>query len=140
MTIHAQATKHVLALPSAGVDDGAFTAAAVDTLGYDYAQFIIQIGAIPAALAALKVTESDNNSDYTDVTGLDYASSLPETADKIHVAELNLRAGRKRYLKLVATAGDGSATLTQLSAVCNLTMGGQPVSATDRGAATLTQV
>lgn len=99
-------------------DNGAVTTVAVDTLGYDEALAIIAIGSTDIAMTALKMTESDDNSTYTDVSGADFNGSttidgttatLPdENADStIRLVHLDLRK-RKRYLKLSASAGDGT--------------------------------
>jgi hypothetical protein len=96
-------------------------------------------------LVALKVQESDDDSTYTDIDELDFSDTaqkdidgvalgLPSATDdnKVLLAEIDMR-GRKRYLRLVATAGDG-ATGTYLVAFAILSRGGQgPVSSADRG-------
>jgi hypothetical protein len=117
--------------PAAIVDAASFTTNEVDTLGFNYATFIFQLGATDIAMTALKVQESDTSgSGFADITGADMSSAtdidgaataLPSDADdnKFVVIQLDLR-GRKRYLDLVATAGNGS-TGTFASCVCVLT-------------------
>ena len=56
-------------------DNGAVTTVAVDTLGYDEALAIIAIGSTDIAMTALKMTESDDNSTYTDVSGADFTDA-----------------------------------------------------------------
>jgi hypothetical protein len=139
-----QDTKLVaLIRPAAIADDASFTSQVVDTLGYDYATCIFQLGASDIAVAALYMQESDDNSNYTNITGTIFGTStntdgstsgLPTATDdnKFEVVEIDLR-GRKRYLQCVATAGNGS-TGTYLSALVVLSRGEiGPVSATDRG-------
>jgi hypothetical protein len=83
---------------------------------------------------------------YADVTGLivgtslqisGVASALPLAAggdDGITLFHVDLR-DRKRDLKLVATAGDGSGTHTELTAVARLTRAEQvPIDAAGMGA------
>jgi len=106
--------------PAAIIDNASATTAEIDTKGFEYARIIAYVGATDIAMTALKVTESDTSgSGHADVTGLVYgtstdlagsASALP-TADadnKFFVFDIDLR-GRKRYLDVTATCGDGSA-------------------------------
>lgn len=107
--------------PAAIVDNASYTTAAIDTKGFDYANIYCYLGATDIAMAALKVQESDDSgmSGAVDVTGLVYGtstnkagstSSLPSATDdnKCFCFSVDLR-GRKRYLDVVATAGDGAA-------------------------------
>ena len=118
---HAQRTKLVsITPPAAIIDDASLTTAELDTLGFDYARIVVWLGATDIALTALKVTESDTSgSDHADVTGLVFGtseniagstSSLPAAGDDndFFIFEIDLR-GRKRYLDLVATVGNGTA-------------------------------
>ncbi|HEV2862853.1 MAG TPA: hypothetical protein VGX48_17690 [Pyrinomonadaceae bacterium] len=114
--INSQETRTVVITPPQGpVDNAAFVTATLDTLGAGYVDFIVVLGSIDAALAALKVRESDA-SDMTgaaDVPGADFSvapSALPGATDdnKAYHIGLDMR-GRKRYLDLVLTAGDGAA-------------------------------
>lgn len=125
--IHAQNTKIVnITPPAAIVDNAAYTTAELDVMGFDYCQIFVFLGATDIAMVALKVTESDTaGSGHADITGLVFgtsngidgaASTLPSATDdnKFFCFDIDLR-GRKRYLDLVATAGDG-ATGTFLAA------------------------
>lgn len=106
--------------PAAIVDAASFTTAVVDTLGYKYATIVFQLGATDIAMTALKLQESDaSGSGFADITGADLASAtdidgaataLPSSDDDngLIVWQIDLR-GRKRYLDVVATAGNGSA-------------------------------
>lgn len=106
--------------PAAIVDNAAYTTAVVDTAGYDYATINVYLGATDIAMAALKVQESDEaGANFADITGAVFgtsnndtgsASTLPSATDdnKLFSFNIDLR-GRKRYLDLVATAGDGAA-------------------------------
>ena len=142
--IPTQITKTVsITPPGAIVDDTSYTTAAVDTKGWEYATIYVYLGATDIAMAALKVQESDDNSAYSDVTGLVYGTStnsagststLPSATDdnKFFAFHVDLK-GRKRYLDLVATAGNGAAG-TYLTAWAVLSRGKEfPNSATERG-------
>jgi hypothetical protein len=105
--------------PAAIKDNASFTVTSTDTLGYSKATFVFALGASDIAMAALKLQESDDDSSYADVTGLVYGTStniagstsaLPSATDdnKIYLLHIANLSGRKRYLKLVATAGDGA--------------------------------
>jgi hypothetical protein len=132
--------------PAAIVDNASYTTAAVDTLGYDKVAIVVYLGATDIAMAALKVQESNDSgmSGADDITGLVWGTSTdPDTAttsvlpsatddNKFFVAYISMQ-GRKRYLDLVATAGDGSAG-TYLAAFAILSNGENiPNSATERG-------
>ena len=105
--------------PEAIKDNGSYTSQAVDCNGADYCEIITQLGATDIAMTALKMTECDTSGgSYTDVTGLVFATStntdgdtsaLPIATDddKFFVFQIDLRY-RKRYLKIVATNGDGT--------------------------------
>lgn len=106
--------------PQAIKDDGSWTTAEVDTNGFDAATLIVHVGATDIAFAALAVTESDTTgSNHANVTGLIWGTSanidgstsaLPAAGDDntFQRADIDLR-GRKRFLDLTATAGDGTA-------------------------------
>jgi hypothetical protein len=105
--------------PQALVDNASWTAVEIDTIGYDYAQVIVHIGALDIALTVLKIQETDTTgASYTDVTGLVFATSINSAGDtstlpaadednEFFVFNIDLR-GRKRFLDLVATIDDGS--------------------------------
>ncbi|MFZ9311563.1 MAG: hypothetical protein ACO24O_08695 [Arenimonas sp.] len=109
--IPAQATKFVsITPPAAIIDNASATTASVDTKGYDYAVITVYFGAMDIAVTAMKLQESDDDSTYADITGATFAGGYPSatsdnTAWKFYV---DLR-GRKRYLDLVLTLGDGAA-------------------------------
>ena len=111
--IHAMDEKVVsITPPGAIVDDTTFSTAALDTRGYARATIYVVLGATDVAMAALKLRESDDDSAYSDVPGLDFSSDgeLPGASDDdgIFAFDIDLR-GRKRYLDVVATADDGAA-------------------------------
>lgn len=106
--------------PQAIKDDASWTCNVIDTLGMDSVTIDVIFGAMDIAMAALKVQESDTKSSATaltggtDITGADFSVSpatLPSaTADNTVVSvTIPITGARKRYLLLVATAGDGAA-------------------------------
>jgi hypothetical protein len=134
-----QALKFVNATPPAAiVDNGAFTANAIDTKDYDEAVLVASLGATDIALAALKLQECDTEGGtYEDVAGADFSVSplaLPGAGDDSKLVGVFVDLiGRKRYLKLAATAGDGTAG-TYLSVLAILGRAKQaPDTAADRG-------
>lgn len=119
--IPAQRQKFVsMTPPAAIVDNASYTTAEIDTIGWDYCQIVVYLGATDIAMAALAVTESDTSgSGHANVTGLIFGTStnidgststLPSATDdnKFFIFDIDLR-GRKRYLDLTATAGNGTA-------------------------------
>jgi len=130
--------------PAAIIDDSAVTVAELDTKGYDYCTIVCILGATDVAMTALKVTESDTSgSGHADVTGLVVGTSdnidgdtsaLPsaDDDDSFQVFEIDLR-GRKRYLDVSATVGDGS-TGTYITIIAILSRAKlAPVSISERG-------
>lgn len=122
MSHSAQHAKYVTAIaPAAIIDNTSATAAAIDCKGAGYCEIILELGATDIAITALKLQESDDNSSYADVTGSSFASgydtdgnalALPSATDdgQTIVWQVNCAGGkRKRYLKVVATFGDGTA-------------------------------
>lgn len=111
----------MLTAPGALIDDASLTTTTLDTQGFSYCRIFVVLGATDIALTALKVQEDDdvNLGTVADVTGLIYGTSadiagstsaLPSATDdnKCFAFEISLQ-GRKRYLDLVATVGNGSA-------------------------------
>lgn len=147
-----QETKFVSVTPPAAIiDNASATTAEVDTKGWDYAQYYVYIGATDIAMTALAVTESDTSgSGHANITGLvtgtstniaGSTSALPSATDDNTVRrfDIDLR-GRKRYLDLTATCGDGTAG-TYLAAWCILSRGAKaPVTATECGCGDILRV
>ena len=150
--IAAQNAKYVnLTPPAAIIDNSAVTVAELDTLGFDYAQIVVILGATDIAMTALAVTESDSaGSGHANVTGLVYGTStdidgdtsaLPSATDDdgFFVFDIDLR-GRKRYLDMSATVGDGAAgTFITIIAILSRAEN-EPVTATERGAKNVLRV
>lgn len=139
--LHLLNSKYVaVTSPNAILDDASATTNEIDTLGFDYCTILVQLGATDIAMGALKVQESDTSgSDFADVTGLVASGTtgdgrLPTATDdnKVFAFFIDLR-GRKRYLDLVATAGNGSLG-TYVSAVAILSRAATaPSSSSGRG-------
>jgi hypothetical protein len=125
--------------PAAIVDNAAFTTATVDTAGFTQARFVVQLGALDIAVAAMKLRQGDasNMSDAADITGADFSVSpltLPAATDdnSLYAIHIDLR-GKKRYLDLSLTGGDGT-TGTFATVFVDLYRAGEnPKSATTRG-------
>jgi hypothetical protein len=101
--------------PAAIVDNASFTTTTIDTLGFNKVAIYFSLGATDIAMTALKLQESDDSgmSGAADITGAVYGASgapaLPTADDdnKVFGFFIDLK-GRKRYLDVVATAGNGS--------------------------------
>jgi hypothetical protein len=152
----AQHAKWVNLLTDQTKDNDTFTAVELDTKGFSYLEIAIIAQNVPANVSALKVQEADalagGGGVYADVTGLvvgtsleidGTTSSLPAASggdDTITLLQIDLR-DRKRYLTLVATAGDGSGTHTEITAVARLTRAEQvPITAAGMGASQVLRV
>lgn len=151
--IHAQEVKYLEVIaPQAIKDDASWTTSQIDTLGFDYCTVLVHIGATDIAMAALKIQESDTDgSNFSDVTGLIYGTStntdgststLPaaDADNTFAVFQIDLR-GRKRYLDLVATAGDGtSGTYASAVAILERAKDGPAGDATSQGAGQILRI
>lgn len=129
-----------LTSPAAIVDNNPFVTDIIDTKGWDEALFIFQFGAMDIAMAALKLTESEDSgmSGATDISGADFSvapATLPsDTADDTCFAvHVKLGGSRKRYIDATATGGNGTAG-TYMSGIVILAKGEtSPGSAAGRG-------
>jgi hypothetical protein len=112
-----QAKKGIAILPQT-IDNATASSFVIDTAGVDFVNIDVIIGATDIALTTLKVQESDvatnstTLSSPTDISALVYGangSTLPSATDdnKIFSFEINTQ-GLKRYLQLVAVAGNGT--------------------------------
>lgn len=151
--IAAQQTKLVSVTPPAAiVDNASLTTGEIDTAGWDYLQIVVYLGATDVAMSALAATESDSSgSGHANVTGLVYGTStdidgstsaLPTATDddSFFVFDIDLR-GRKRYIDLTATVGNGtSGTYAAVFGILSRAKSGTPDSVSDRGAAGVVSV
>lgn len=113
-----------VAPPGALVNNAAVNCSAIDRRGFDYATIKVVLGSTDAALTALKIQESDDNSHYSDVAGLDFSVSpatLPTATqgNSIFSFDIDLRP-RKRYLKPVITVGAGVANGAYVTVIATL--------------------
>lgn len=121
--IHAQEAKYIAVLPPiSAAGSASWTTTEVDCLGWRYAEFIVQLGLIPATgVATIKIQESDvTGSGQVDITGAGFTAPVDADDGKVLGCFLDLRK-RKRFLTLVATNGATNASL--LSALCRLSRG-----------------
>ena len=106
--------------PVAIIDNASASTTEIDTQGFDYCIVFCWLGATDIAMTSLQCTESDTaGSGHAAVTGLVYGtsssitgstSSLPAADEDngIFAFEIDL-LGRKRYLDVTATCGNGDA-------------------------------
>lgn len=132
--------------PAAIVDNASFATTTIDTAGFSKMAVYFSLGATDVAMSALKLQQSDDSgmSGAADISGCVYGtsalpdgttSSLPSATDdnKVFAFFVSLQ-GLKRYVDVVATAGDG-ATGTYGSCVAVLYNGEAINTATERGLA-----
>ncbi len=80
----------------------------IDTNGFDGAMFVVEVG-VTDITVDFKVQESDNDSDYTDVSGAAITQLSGTDDNKYAVVDVTLVPGsRKRYLRGVLVVGDGT--------------------------------
>ena len=120
-----QGVKKGVAISPVVIDNATATAYVIDTAGVDFVNIDVIIGATDIGVTTLKVQESDVASNSTtltsptDVPGLIFGTSvdpdtnatsvLPSATDdnKVFTFFVNTQA-RKRYLQLLAVAGNGT--------------------------------
>lgn len=132
--IHSQMEKVVGTLPATG---SSAVTLVVDTLGYDYASLTVLRGPNASTVFAsvLKVEESDNNSDYSNVSGMVGGTdfTIPVVADTAATSVVKLdidTKAKKRYLKVTATP----AVSVPVAITGRLSRGSEaPVTAADAG-------
>lgn len=99
--------------PAAIIDNAAAVTASVDTKGFSKAVITVYLGALDIAVTALKLRHSDDDSTYADITGADFSVSpltLPSaSADNTAIRIFVDLRGKKRYLDISITLGDGAA-------------------------------
>jgi hypothetical protein len=119
--VPSQDTKFInMTPPVAILDDGSWATTEIDTKGWDYLQIVFSLGANDIAMTALAVTEADvTATSHANITGLITATStnIDGTTSAFNIAttdnntialfEIDLR-GRKRFIDLTATNGNGS--------------------------------
>lgn len=110
--IHAQNDKVVAALPTGTTGSDATATMTIDTVGYDHASITVMRASNAATTFAsvLKVEESDNNSDYSNVTALvgggtgGFTIPAVSATGSVSVVKMDVDTkARKRYLKVSMT-------------------------------------
>lgn len=113
--------------PGAIVDNAAFTTTAVDTKGFNQATFVCIFGALDIAVASMSVRHSDASNMGSPATlstgGTDFTLPVDTVDNTVAIFNVDLK-GRKRYLDLEITGGDGSAG-TYLSIIAILSNAAQ---------------
>jgi hypothetical protein len=105
----------LLLTPPQLIDNATAATTEIDTvqngMKYDYVDIYLITGAMDIGITALKVTESDTSgSGHADIPGATFASALPGATDDNKIWHFGLDCrGRKRYLDLNFTCGDGTA-------------------------------
>jgi hypothetical protein len=97
--------------PAAAVDNASVVTTEVDRKNADSMVYIVQLGATDIAMSAFKVTESDEaGTGHTDIEDAAFTGvRLPsDSADNNLYAIFVDCVGRKRYIDLVLTAGNGA--------------------------------
>lgn len=102
------------ALEPISLNDTAATCCSVDTLGCKEVLFIFNYGASTAAMDELSLTESDDDSNFTAITGSTFTDPGATSDGKIYTCHVDMTKNRKRYIKPVIDPG---AAATLLSAV-----------------------
>jgi hypothetical protein len=132
--IHSQMEKVVAAVP-ASVGTSAVTLT-IDTLGYDHASVSVMRASNASTVFAsvLKIEESDDNSSYSNVSGLVGGTdfTIPTVSDTSAVAVVKLDVdtkAKKRYLKVTATPAVSVNTVV----AARLSRGDAPTTATEAG-------
>ncbi len=125
--------------PAAIVDNTAFTTDTIDTLGFRKARIVVGLGALDIAIAAMKLRQSDDSgmSGAADISGADFSVSpltLPSAGadNNLYAIHVDLR-GKKRYLDLSLTGGDGAAGSYAIAWVDLYDGEEAPASAAERG-------
>ena len=118
--IHGQNAKYSVAIsPAAIIDNASATAAEIDTLGGEYLEVVIQLGATDIALTALKLqSATSSGGSFSDVTGADFDGgsdslggtlALPSALDDDQTCVFRLPTSAcNRFVKVVATFGNGT--------------------------------
>lgn len=133
-----QHARYVACIPPAAIlDDGSAATVEIDTIGADYLEVVVTLGATDIAMTALKLQHSDTTgTGFADVTGATFdgglntegvALSLPSATDDNQVCVFRVDLlGKKRFFEIVATNGDGTAG-GFISAVARLSKNGGPI-------------
>lgn len=113
-------TAVIVTSPVAIKDNASWTTNTIDTLGFTQLDIYIIVGATDVDMATLKLQQSDDSgmSGAADVTNGNFATGTDSAGNATEVPQddddntlwhisVDLK-GKKRYMDLVATGGDGS--------------------------------
>lgn len=121
-----------IAPPKAISDNAAVATTALDLIGAKYVVVSVYFGATDIAMAVLKLTHSDTDSSYADISGSDLVASATDAVDNKCI-RFYLKPS-KRWLDLNLTTGDGTAG-TYVAAWADVYYDEFPDSDTERGVA-----
>lgn len=133
--------KVVSAVSATSITNGGTATGVIDTLGYDYACITVRASASNTTSnkpSVLKISESDDATNYTDVSGAvggtDFTVPTQATnADNLVQFNMSLK-GRKRYLKVTVSP----VTTQTIDAIAHLHKGEQaPITAVKAGVGAL---
>lgn len=89
-------------------DNFSTEATGIDTKGYDGALVLVEVG-VTDTTVDLHVEESDNDSDYVDITSAEITQLTATDDSSVAAIDIKLTPGsRKRYIRPVLEVGDGS--------------------------------
>jgi hypothetical protein len=97
-----------------GINPASYTAgqngAAIDALGYEYALVVMHFGALNDSADLLIKVQDDpaSGGGYTDITGATYSAVENADDNTVKVGLVRLH-GKRRYLRVVSTAGNVNA-------------------------------
>ena len=121
------AVKSLVTVRPTNAAAGAQTAEAVDTMGYNTAMVVIEVGAASGSPTAqtvdAKVQESDDGSTgWTDVDGAAITQITADDQSALIRVE-GLGTGRKRYLRVLATVGFTGGTSPAIPVTASIALG-----------------
>ncbi len=102
--------KYDLTLNTTITDDATVTGS-IDLNLFDASAltFLVIVGSVDIGVTAIKIQESANNSDWTDVTGANFNGAvLTASSDNTLLLQPIAVAGRQRYLRFSALVANGT--------------------------------
>lgn len=105
-------TKTVILVPPQLKDNGAPSGLTyVDTKGWAHLRVLIAVGTTDVATSAAPLLQEDDvyNGSYANITSAALSAAIGAADDdKLYAIDVDLTKGRKRYIKCLITAGDGT--------------------------------
>lgn len=96
------------------LNDTAATTTSVDTQGCKEVLFIFILGATTIAMDELSLTESDDDSSFTAITGTTFTDPGATSDGKIYTCHVDMTKNRKRYIKAVIDPGAAATLLASV--------------------------